>query len=161
MADGESPNPDEATGHDAQLDRLAEVIGAEDAATGDDPGLARILMSEKYRGSFSHPAHLREFGQIVENGAERAFSVTEREQQHRHRCDEKLVDSEVRSRDRFSGDRRLVIILCFISVMIGIIGSVVLVIAGYATAAWLVGGGTAIATLGGSIFARKKTDPGP
>src|SRR4051794_32850438 len=56
--------------------------------------LAEVLLSEKYSGIFPHPSVLRGLGQVVEHGAERAFRLTEKEQDHRHDCDRKLVDAE-------------------------------------------------------------------
>jgi uncharacterized membrane protein len=83
--------------------------------------IADVLLSERYKGSFPHPDVLSKLAECVEDGAERAFSLTEKEQQHRHECDRKVIDAQaklieaqVREIDAEREDRRLLIVLSFI-----------------------------------------------
>lgn len=149
-------------GKDSTLERLAEVMhDVEDGepVTGERLA-ARVLMSERYSGAFPHPQFLRGYGEVVENGAERAFALTEKEQEHRHECDAKLVDSEVSARNSASVDRRILIIGCLIIVLLTLIGAVALALNDKNVPGGLLGGaGILIALAGG--FAAKRLERKP
>jgi uncharacterized membrane protein len=84
---------------------------------GAESAVARLLMSEVYSGNFAHPSILKGLNEVVKNGAERAFSLTEKEQQHRHDCDKIALNAEVRDGKKAATDRRMVIIflIAFVS----------------------------------------------
>jgi uncharacterized membrane protein len=130
------------------LELLAEgVLNGDDSsgpASGPNAALAKILLSERYSGSFAHPDVLRRLNEVIENGAERGFRLTEREQEHRHACDVKLVDCEVDSRKREAKDRRLLIILAFVFLLLGLGGAIAAVLTNHPAGAGIVGGGAAI-----------------
>jgi uncharacterized membrane protein len=129
---------------------LDEVDSASDVKT---TTLAqRLILSEQYSGSFPHPALLKQFDEVVDNGAERAFQLTEREQKHRHDCDLKLVDAEVTAIRGLGIDRRLVIILAFLFLFTSMTFSAVLVSKGHSAGAGIFGGISVLTTIG-AIFA--------
>ena len=74
-----------------------------------------VTLSEKYNGPFPHPSVLTELNKVVENGGERAFWLTEKEQEHRHAMEEAGLKSIIKHRDKEALDRRLIIILVFVS----------------------------------------------
>jgi uncharacterized membrane protein len=100
---------------------MEQALSREGAFTDGEPGaeaaVARLLLSEAYTGSFAHPSILKDLNEVVNDGAERAFALTEREQQHRHECDKLALRAEIRDVDRGSTDRRIVIVflICFVS----------------------------------------------
>ncbi|HHT0956237.1 DUF2335 domain-containing protein [Enterobacter kobei] len=66
----------------------------------DRPEIQRIIVAhEAFSGPFPHPRHLKGYEDVLPGSAERIFSMTEREMAHRHRMEEKVLDSAV-SRDR-------------------------------------------------------------
>jgi uncharacterized membrane protein len=148
-----SDNPDagavERQGHtsDNELERLAARL-LEDMSDGkgEKNGDTRIpvMMSEKYRGPFTHPHILRELNEVVENGAERAFKLTENEQQFRHAATTKLLAAEIEGRHKEAFDRRLVIILIFIFLTLCLAGAFAAVMTGHNTGAGLVAGAGAV-----------------
>jgi uncharacterized membrane protein len=119
--------------------------------------IARVLLSENYRGAFPHPAVLRQLDEVISNGAERAFSMTEREQKHRHECDKLLIDSENTARKREWEDRRIVIVITFVLLFASLGCAFYAVINGHSAGAGLAGGGALIALIGlFALRARKK-----
>ncbi|RTM57086.1 DUF2335 domain-containing protein [Enterobacter hormaechei subsp. xiangfangensis] len=66
----------------------------------DRPEIQQIIVAhEAFSGPFPHPRHLKGYEDVLPGSAERIFSMTEREMDHRHRMEEKVLDSAV-SRDR-------------------------------------------------------------
>lgn len=108
----------------------------------------QVLLSETYKGSFAHPRILRQMNEVIPNGAERAFSMTEREQAHRHDCDKRLIDSEVECNKREYQDRRLAIVGAFIFLFVGLILSFVAILLGHKVGAGLGGGAALVAIIG-------------
>src|SRR6185437_3076162 len=86
------------------LELLAEGVLKEETDPSSKAALAGILLSERYSGNFAHPDVLRRLDGVIKDGAERGFRLTEREQEHRHKLDEKLVDSEIDSIKREAQD---------------------------------------------------------
>jgi len=132
------------------LDRLVQAL---DSASEDvDPkAIARVLLSESYRGAFPHPAVLNQLNNVIPDGAERAFSMTEREQAHRHECDKLIIESENAARKREWEDRRIVIVMTFVLLFISLGCAFYAVINGHPVGTGLAGGGALIALIG--IFA--------
>lgn len=158
-------SPDEApvsagSGSTGSLERLAREVanldGSGDPSSSDVQALAkRLVLSETYSGSFPHPAMLKQFDSVVENGAERAFQLTEREQSHRHECDRRLIDAEVAAVRSQGFDRRLVIILVFLFLFASTAASVFLITKGHSVGAGLFGGASLVTVIG-SLFALSK-----
>jgi uncharacterized membrane protein len=147
---------------DSALDRLAAVIDGEEAPVDDaTTAVARVLLSEQYRGPFPHPSNLREFDDIVSNGAERAFALTEKEQNHRHAADDRLMDLEFECRRAENYDRRLLIWLSFLLAVLGIMGVVVLLAMGQPVGGGILGGAAILAGLGGALFAQRRSRQRP
>ncbi len=63
------------------------------------PQIQAIVSSTFFRGPLPPPEMLKEYDNIVPNGAERIMAKSEREQAHRHRITEKGLDGEI-SRDK-------------------------------------------------------------
>jgi uncharacterized membrane protein len=114
------------------------------------PGSEKIvLLKAPLRGSFPHPDVLRQLDGCVANGAERAFALTEREQEHRHKCDRKSVDAQVdlisahiRKTDAENRDRRLIIVMAFIFAILATVAAFIAVINDHPAGAGIIGGGT-------------------
>jgi uncharacterized membrane protein len=142
----------EASKGELDLAQLEQMPNSEEAA------IAKVLLSETYRGAFPHPSVLKQLNDVIENGAERAFGMTEKEQAHRHECDTKIVDAEVEEAKARSFDRRLVIILAFVFLILSLSAATWLVVDGHAAGAGLVGGGGSLVALVGIFFGVKKTE---
>ncbi|MGX9311971.1 DUF2335 domain-containing protein [Pantoea ananatis] len=56
------------------------------------PQFRAIISQQSFRGPLPPPAMLREYNEIVENGAERIMAKGEKEQAHRHAVKDKIVD---------------------------------------------------------------------
>ncbi|GGB95797.1 membrane protein [Dickeya fangzhongdai] len=65
----------------------------------DRPQIKAMVSSTFFRGPLPPPEMLREYNDIVPDGAERIMAKSEREQAHRHRITEKSLDGEM-SRDK-------------------------------------------------------------
>jgi uncharacterized membrane protein len=147
----------------SSLERLVEQVLQENpdgTLPGDvDPKseIVKVLLSEKFQGAFPHPAVLQQLDEIIPNGAERAFSMTEREQAHRHECDKLLIESENTARKREWEDRRIVIIMTFILLFISLGCAFYAVINGHPVGTGLAGGGALIALIGIFALRARKT----
>lgn len=171
MAD-ESVSPSESGSSAAHLERMVqsalhqvqntETDGNAEVDLADSSeaaNLARVLLSEKYSGAFPHPSVLRDLDIVVKDGAERAFRLTEKEQDHRHDCDKKLLDAEIKARDSEIKDRRLIIILVSIFLFLALCGSFASIMTDHPAGAGLAGGG-AVILLGGLVGLFKKQQKG-
>jgi uncharacterized membrane protein len=114
----EEPNRTADNSELSRLDRLVEEArhrreirhdGSEDTPPQAEAVVARMLRSEAYSGAFAHPSILASLNEVVHDGAERAFAMTEREQQHRHDCDNRALDAEIDDAKKSATDRRIVI----------------------------------------------------
>lgn len=136
----------------ASLERLVEEALSPDVSDKDDSEadiVRRVLLSESYRGQFAHPNILRQLDDIIEGGAERAFSMSEREQLHRHSCDKQLIGAETTALARESSDRRLVIILTFGFLFLSLILSFIAVLTKHGAVGVALGGaGVLVAVIG-------------
>jgi uncharacterized membrane protein len=136
------------------------LLGSGEAAG----GLEELFLSESYKGKFPHPDVLKSLDECVEGGAERAFSMTEKEQKHRHGIDDmlvaaqiRLIDSQVRKSDSDTWDRRLVIILSFVIVVVALVAAYKTAMAGHAIGAGAIGGGAGILVALIALFNRPKS----
>ena len=165
---------DESTGAGTRdkstLERMIQAaIEDPTGADGNDiRKVASIFLSEAYSGPFQHPDFLRRFDEVVENGAERAFSLSEREQKHRHDNDTKIIDAQVaqinaqisqinaqvRQSDASIIDRRVIIWGGFILAFVSLVAFIVLAVLGKTFLA-LAGGSTfLISAIGTGVFAK-------
>lgn len=120
--------------------------------------MARVFLHEQYKGAFPHPSFLRGYSEIVENGAERAFVLTEEEQKHRHECEHKIISSRIVAQEKFDADRRLVIIFAFIAVMVLVLGALILAILGKTIGAGILGAASLLAAAGALLVKRRSPD---
>jgi uncharacterized membrane protein len=150
----------------SELERLAEALQVtQNGQNGSPPEssdstMASILLSEKYRGAFIHPDLLEQFGRCIKDGAERAFSLTEREQEHRHRLDDKfahaqtsLVEAQVEKLTSENKDRRLLIILAFIYFVFIGAGGFAAIMTNHAVGGASVLGGGGLVAISGILLA--------
>ena len=139
------------------VQELANLVAEGEAGRADDRVTqiaSRALFSENYVGAFPHPRNLREFDKIVEGGAERAFQLTEREQAHRHKCDDKVIDAEIASRKAADADRRILVVMVSLVAFIGIISAVVLLALDKNVGAGIFGSVSVLSVLVASYFGR-------
>ena len=143
---------------DNELERLAARLldDLSEENDGSSGGRGPVMLSEKYRGPFTHPHILKELDQVVQNGAERAFRLTEKEQEFRHARVEEIVHSEIKNRDKEAFDRRLVIILIFAFLALCLAGAFAAVMTGHDAGAALVAGAGAVITGGALLITRSQ-----
>jgi uncharacterized membrane protein len=153
-------DPDEEADVSA-LELLAEGALNDDSTDNPKAALAKILLSERYSGSFAHPNVLSRLNEVVENGVERGFRLTEREQEHRHECDRKLVDCEVESTKLEAKDRRLLIILTFVFLLLALGGAIASVLTGHPAGAGIVGGSAVIIAGLATVLWKRRRDAKP
>jgi uncharacterized membrane protein len=152
-----SQSSDNHTKLERLVARALENYSAEDGAEAS-PSDAAVMLSEKYSGPFAHPAVLGELNKVVENGAERAFQLTEKEQAHRHELEKAEVDSVIRQRDKDAADRRLVIILVFAFLSLCLVGAFVSIMTAHPAGGGLVAGAGAIITGAALLTVRSKNN---
>jgi uncharacterized membrane protein len=146
-------------GADNELERLAarllqDISEGTDGADGNGQG--PVMFSEKYRGPFTHPYILKELNEVVQNGAERAFRLTEKEQEFRHESVTKLLTAEIDDAKKTAFDRRLVIILIFVFLLLCLAGAFAAVMTGHNTGAGLVAGAGAVLSGGAYLVNRSR-----
>jgi uncharacterized membrane protein len=148
----------------AELERLAAVIEEGESSDSLPVNSRSMFQREIYKGIFPHPDLLRAFNDVVPNGAERAFSLTEREQHHRHQIDNRLVQAETDTRyaeiavlKSESVDRRIVIVSTLIIVTLLLLIAGILVAIDKPIGASAFGAVSVVSALGGAVFASKRT----
>lgn len=150
MTEQASPPSPESSGAQEALERA--VKRALDESSAAEPGediVRQVLLEERYRGAFAHPEILRQLNDVIENGAERAFSVTEKEQAHRHLCERDAITAEIDALRRDQQDRRIVIYGTFAYLFVSLAIAAVLVLGGYSAAAiGLAASGILVALIG-------------
>jgi len=85
--------------------------------------IAAIQRSERFSGPLPHPQLLKEYGEIVSNGAERIFAMVENQMRHRISLEKMVIESDVRRSDRG-------LILGFVLSLVIILGGFGLVLSG-------------------------------
>jgi uncharacterized membrane protein len=56
-----------------------------------------VAKAESFSGPMPHPRHLNEYEKTLPGSAERILSMAEKEQNHRHRQEDRIVGSQVRN----------------------------------------------------------------
>lgn len=146
---------------DTTLERLAarilEDMSDTDSSKEGEPRYHQpVMVSEKYTGPFAHPDLLEKLNEVVDDGAERAFRLTEREQEHRHAMERAVLDASVKQHDRDASDRRLVIVLLFVFLALSLGGAIAAIMTGHSAGGGLVAGAAAIITAGGYLISRSR-----
>ena len=98
-----------------------------------------------YSGPLPHPSMLREYDNIIPNGAERIFNMAENQAKHRQSLEKHVVKSN--SRDSFSG-----IFSAFILSMFTIACGTYCVVSGFSVAGVLLGGAGLASLVGTFIY---------
>jgi uncharacterized membrane protein len=80
--------------------------------------------------------------------------LTEREQAHRHKCDDKVIDAEIASRKAADTDRRILVVMVSLVALIGITSTVVLLALGKNVGAGIFGSVSVLSVLVASYFGR-------
>lgn len=114
-----------------------------------DPDL--LLQSAMFSGPLPPSAELGKYNEIIPNGADRIMSLAEKEQDHRHRMDEKALDGDI-ARDA-RGQR--------FGLTIGIAGFVtalLMVLAGYPGVAGVIGVLDLVALVSVFVLGRTRAD---
>ncbi len=144
-----------------RLERLVARALANYADDGSNVGpdaSPSVMLSEKYSGPFAHPAVLADLDKVLENGAERGFCLTEREQSHRHEIERAEAASIIKHRESVSTDRRITIVCIFTFMLLCLTGAFIAVMTDHTAGAGLLGGGGAIVTALALFFARSRLE---
>ena len=92
------PHPDEES---EKAD--AEVVGSEYSQQED-----RAIIEASFRtGPIPDPITLEQYNRVLPNAADRIVSMAEKEQEHRHRMQEKLINAQVNDTQQEREERRL------------------------------------------------------
>ena len=94
-----------------------------------------IQISEMYSGPIPHPNMLREFNDIIPDGADRIMKMTENQSNHRQRMEDKVISAKNR-------DSLLGILFAGAIGLLGIGGTIFLMYSGQTVEGVLLGGGT-------------------
>lgn len=97
------PSPDEESENSESAD--AEVVDSVSPQQ-NDAYIERIEASF-HTGPIPPPGTLEQYNRILPNAADRIISMAEREQEHRHKMQEKLVNAQVNDAKQERDERRL------------------------------------------------------
>lgn len=76
--------------------RVGEVIKGLPPDKGSQLKSILIQAVKSHRGPLPDPETLEKYNGIIENGAERLMRIVEKEQEHRHELDKRMVTAEIR-----------------------------------------------------------------
>lgn len=115
-----------------------------------------VVRSERFIGPIPHPRHLAEYERVLPGSADRLMTMAEKDQNHRHACDNTIIKAETdfMSRGQIFAMAALVLMLIFTAVF---------VLTGHEVAGGLVGGATLISVVLAFLNRRqgKPTDSPP
>lgn len=85
----------------------AEVLDSREPPQGNSAISQRIEASFQFTGPLPPPAVLEQYNSILPDAADRIVSMAEKEQEHRHRMQEKLIDAQIFDEKQQRNERRL------------------------------------------------------
>ena len=111
-------------------EEAAEEVSAEAGSNGDSQregsSLSQhsqhISASWQFTGPIPPPGIIGQYNSILPGAADRILSMAEKEQEHRHKMQEKLVDSQVLDQKQQRGEKRLGQFFGFIIGVVSIVG---------------------------------------
>ena len=101
---------------------------------------------------------LDDYGQVIENGAERLFAMAEKEGEHRQYCEKKTVDSSAAYRRSSATDARLGLVFGFLIAVFFLLASVYVVTSGYPVAGTILGSLDIAALVGAFVYGSRNAD---
>lgn len=104
---------------------------------------------EIYRGPLPHPSLLRQFNDVIENGAERIIQMAEQQVSHRINIEEQTITTN-------NQNSRLGVIFGGTIGILGILGAIILALFDKEISAGLLGGGTLTSLVGVFIYGTRK-----
>ncbi|UCH97210.1 MAG: DUF2335 domain-containing protein [Candidatus Aminicenantes bacterium] len=111
------------------------------------------LILRKYQGPLPPPETLKEYNEILPDAAERIFSMAEKEQQHHHNTEKKLVDHEIKKTNKGQN-------FAFFTALIGIVGAVVCAFLGQVVIGSVVGGSTLVSLVSSFLSSKQEKKKG-
>lgn len=100
----------------------------------------QISATVQFTGPLPPPSILEQYNRILPSAADRILSMAEREQEHRHKMQEKLVDSQILDVKQERSERRLGQIFGLVIGVVAILAGAVTIISGESTAESVAGG---------------------
>lgn len=107
MSEPHPENPEEEVSAEIEKEVSAEITENREQPT-ENLALRRHQLSAsiEFTGPLPHPRILRQYNDALTNGADRIMAMTEREQEHRHRMQEKLVEAQIADQQREREERK-------------------------------------------------------
>jgi uncharacterized membrane protein len=109
------------------------------------------LILRKYRGPLPPPESLKEYNEILPDAAERIFSMAEKEQEHHHTTEIKLVDHEIKKTSKGQN-------FALVTALTGIVGAVICAFLGQVVIGAVVGGSTLASLVSSFLSAKQKKE---
>lgn len=116
--------------NDPNSEEVAEEVSAQESNVAPQPRNSslspQISASVQFTGPIPHPGILEQYNRILPSAADRIISMAEREEEHRHKMQEKLIDSQILDKKQERTEKRL-------GQIFGLTIGVVAILAGSAT----------------------------
>lgn len=93
--------------HQIPANKVQEIAGRLE-------GIVVHQIEEFHQGPLPPPRQLAEYADVVSGGAERIFAMAEREQEHRHDCERRIVRGEIRLKHVGQGAALLALVLMLV-----------------------------------------------
>ncbi len=139
------PDSEEA---DEGVSAEAESNGA--AQPGGSP-ISQQISSFEFTGPIPPPGLLEQYNKFLPNAADRILSMAEKEQEHRHKMQEKLVDSQVLDQRQERTEIRVGQILGFLIGVVSIVAGSYTAISSSSTATSAAGGVIGLSGVAGLV----------
>jgi len=138
------------------------LANGQDAQSGQQQKSQFLAMQAEFRGPLPPPEFLQRYEEIYPGTAERILQQFERETQHRHAVEQKIIDAQLEVQQAEIPALRLGQVFAFIIAVVGLLASAYCV-SGAATggiaAAGASIGGVSLATLAGVFIYGRKSKP--
>lgn len=129
------PDPELVAGNNEECEKIEKV--------------AALIFRKYHAGPLPPPETLKEYNEILPDAAERIFSMAEKEQEHQHTTEIKLVDHEIKKTSKGQN-------FALVTAITGIVGAVICAFLGQEVIGAVVGGSTLASLVSSFLSAKQK-----
>jgi uncharacterized membrane protein len=127
----------------------AELVAGDNEECEKIEKVAALILRKYHAGPLPSPETLKEYNEILPDAAERIFSMAEKEQEHHHTTEIKLVDHEIRKTSKGQN-------FALVTALTGIVGAVICAFLGQEIIGAVVGGSTLASLVSSFLSAKQK-----
>lgn len=145
-------------------DRVPESL-AEEALDSKEPQQRKSQITQKIEaksiqstGLLPHPVVLEQYNRILPNASDRIISMAEKEQEHRHKMQEKLIDAQILDTKLERNEKRLEQIFGLSISIVSILSGSVTAISGFPWAGGVIGSAGVVGLVSVFVLGRREQD---